>query len=145
MCWEFRWLPFLLSLLLSKLIALRAGRRVAGGPGLVATGQGPAGLAPVGLDVVLLAHVAPAYRSHDPPIGEAHDPCSHSAIRVLVHERHELVREPRHRAGHADPADVGATPHPALPTANRDVAFHHRALAAQFHQAAMVGSVLSGV
>ena len=65
-----------------------------------------------------------------------------SPVRVLVHERHVLVGEARHRAGHADAADVRAAAHVALPAAQRDVALHHRALAAELDQAAVVVAVL---
>ena len=57
------------------------------------------------------------------------------AARGLVHERHELVREARHRAADADSADVGTTPDAADPTALGNVAFDDRTPAADFYQA----------
>src|SRR6476659_918512 len=53
----------------------------------------------------------------------------------LVHERHELVREPRHRAADADPADVGTATDAVDPAALRDVALDHRAPAPELDNA----------
>src|SRR5690606_5911688 len=52
-----------------------------------------------------------------------------------VHERHELVREPGHGAGDADPADVGAAADAVHPTALGHVAVDHRAPAPDLHLA----------
>src|SRR4029079_2893920 len=63
---------------------------------------------------------------------------------VGVHERHVLVGEARHRARHADPADVRAAAVAVDPAADRDVALHHGSLAAELHQAARVVAVFGG-
>src|SRR5579862_1267744 len=55
--------------------------------------------------------------------------------RRLVHKRHELVRESWHGASDADAADIGTAANTAHPTALGHVAIHHRAPAADFHQA----------
>ena len=65
-----------------------------------------------------------------------------AARRVRVHERHVLVGEAGHRAGHADPADVRAAAVAVDPAADRDVALDHRALAAELDEAARVVAVL---
>src|SRR6476660_6565431 len=63
----------------------------------------------------------------------------------LVHERHELVREPRHRAADADPADVRAAADAVQPAALGHVALDDRAPAAElddaFGRAVLVGEV----
>ena len=64
------------------------------------------------------------------------------AVRVLVHERHVLVGEAGHRAGHADAAHVRAAAVAVDPAADRDVALDDRALAAELDQAAGVVAVL---
>ena len=53
----------------------------------------------------------------------------------LVHERHELVGEPRHRAADADPADVRAPADTVDPSALGDVAFHDGPPASELHDA----------
>src|SRR5215469_6650035 len=53
----------------------------------------------------------------------------------LVHERHELVREPWHRAGDADAAHVGAAADAVDPAPLGHVALDHRTPAAQLDQA----------
>src|SRR6202044_2927829 len=55
--------------------------------------------------------------------------------RRLVHERHELVGEPRHRAGDAGAADIRAPAHAVDPAALGHVALDHRAPAAELDQA----------
>ena len=55
--------------------------------------------------------------------------------RRLVHERHELVGKAGHGASDADPAHVGTAADPAHPAALPHVALHHRAPAAQLHDA----------
>src|ERR1700726_4636773 len=55
--------------------------------------------------------------------------------RRRVHERHELVREPRHRAADANPTDIRATANAGHPAAFRHVAVHNRSPASDFHQA----------
>src|ERR1700730_9233123 len=57
------------------------------------------------------------------------------AARRFVHERHELVREPGHRASDADAADVRAATDAVDPSALGDVALDNRAPTAQFHNA----------
>src|SRR3990170_272374 len=57
------------------------------------------------------------------------------AARRLVHERHELVREARHRAADADAADVRASPEPVHPTPLGHVAVDHGPPAADLHLA----------
>src|ERR1022692_4010153 len=59
----------------------------------------------------------------------------HSRPRGLVHERHELVREPRHGAGDADAAAVRTAADAVDPAALGHVALHHRSPAAQLDQA----------
>src|SRR6516164_1811578 len=86
--------------------------------------------------------------------GEAAQGADHSAVhhacrrgdlrsRRLVHERHELVREARHRAGDADAAHVRAAAHPVDPAALGHIALDHRAPAAQLDQA-LGRAVLAG-
>src|SRR3984885_9000226 len=53
----------------------------------------------------------------------------------LVHERHELVREARHRARDAVAADVRAAADAVDPAPLGHVALHDRAPAAELHQA----------
>src|SRR6185369_12262243 len=53
----------------------------------------------------------------------------------LVHERHELVREARHRAGDADAADVRTAADAVHPAALRYVAVDDRPPAADPHLA----------
>ena len=64
--------------------------------------------------------------------------------RSWVHERHVLVGEAGHRAGHADAAHVRAAADAVDPAADRHVALDHRALAAELHEAAVVRAVLGG-
>src|SRR5580700_10860724 len=61
----------------------------------------------------------------------------------LVHERHELVREPRHRARDADATDVRAAAHAVDPAPLGHVALDHRTPAAQLDQA-LGRAVLAG-
>src|SRR3954471_20373397 len=67
----------------------------------------------------------------------------HGGTGRLVHERHELVGEARHRAGDADAADVGAAADPVDPSALGDVALDDRPPAAELDQA-LGGAVLLG-
>src|SRR4249919_1163502 len=53
----------------------------------------------------------------------------------LVHERHELVGEARHRAADADAADVGAAADSVDPTSLGDVALDDRTPAAELDDA----------
>src|ERR1700728_4070596 len=52
----------------------------------------------------------------------------------LIHEWHELIREARHGATDADSAYVWAAADTGHPAALGDVAIHHGAPAADFHQ-----------
>src|SRR5436190_1855257 len=61
----------------------------------------------------------------------------------LVHERHELIRKPRHGAGDANAADIRTAADPPHPAALRHVAVHYRTPAADFHQA-LGGAVFVG-
>src|SRR6478752_3274663 len=94
----------------------------------------------------LRALLAPRRFLVDGPRGDRSEPADHRAVgparvrrelaaRGLVHERHELVGEARHRAADADPADVGAAADPVDPAALRDVALDHRSPAAQLDDA----------
>src|ERR1022692_2098137 len=76
----------------------------------------------------------PAERADDRSVQRARGR-RHSGTWRLVHEGHELVREPRHGAGNADAADVRAAAHAVDPAALGDVALHYRPPAAQLHQA----------
>src|SRR5580692_1250700 len=55
--------------------------------------------------------------------------------RRLIHERHELVREARHGAADADPADIRTPANSSHPAALSHVALHHRPPASEFHDA----------
>src|SRR5689334_1857796 len=103
-------------------------------PGLLVAGDELlAGDTPLGFLVDGLLRQAPQGAD-----GRAVQPARHGrhpGSRRLVHERHELVGEARHRAADADPADVGATAHPVDPTPLGHVALHDRAPAAQLHDA----------
>src|SRR5580698_4739955 len=59
----------------------------------------------------------------------------HLAARRLVHERHELVREPGHGASNADAADVRAAADAVDPASLGYVAFDHRPPTAKFDNA----------
>src|SRR4051795_2584244 len=73
----------------------------------------------------------PDRRAVQPSGGNRRD----ARARRLVHERHELVREARHRAGDADATDVRAPAHAVDPAAFRHVALHDRTPAADLHEA----------
>src|SRR5271166_6580734 len=79
-------------------------------------------------------------------VGEAAQRTDHPAIEAdgrggqlgagwLVHEGHELVGETGHGAANADAADVGAAAEAGHPAALGNIALHHRAPTAQFHDA----------
>ncbi len=55
--------------------------------------------------------------------------------RRLIHERHELVRKPRHGAADTDSADIGTAANTVHPAALAHIALHHRSPAAQLHDA----------
>src|ERR1700722_12811128 len=59
----------------------------------------------------------------------------HFAARRLVHERHELVREPGHGASDADSADVRAAADAVDPASLGHIAFDDRTPAAKLHNA----------
>src|SRR6266700_2002405 len=67
----------------------------------------------------------------------------HGRSRRLVHERHELVGEARHRAGDADAAHVRAAAHAVDPASLGHVALYPGTPAAQLDQA-LGGAVLVG-
>src|SRR5690606_19853561 len=103
----------------------------------------PPGLIPAGQ---LGAVVVPLRFLVGRPVGDRAQPAYQRAVaggeragegaaRGLVHERHELVREPGHGAGDADPADVGAAADAVHPTALGHVAVDHRAPAPDLHLA----------
>src|SRR5918997_2217586 len=99
----------------------------------VAGGQLAAGLAPLRLLVHRLGgHVAQA-ADHRPvhAAGRRRD----LAAGRLVHERHELVREPGHGAADADAADVGAAADAVEPAPPGHVALYHPPPAAALYQA----------
>src|SRR3954454_12154529 len=73
----------------------------------------------------------PDRRAVQPSGGNRRDACAGG----LVHERHELVGEARHRAGDANAADVRTAADAVHPAALGDVAVDHRAPAADFNQA----------
>src|SRR5215471_2139270 len=100
---------------------------------LVAGQQLIALLAPLRLLVGGLGREA-AERPDDRPVQGARGR-RHLRARRLVHERHELVGEPRHRARDADPADVRAPADAVDPAALGHVALHDRPPAAQLDQA----------
>src|SRR3954462_4266904 len=99
---------------------------------------------PLGFVVELALDGLLAAPAQDRAVAELREVRRELAVGVLVHEGHVLVGEARHRARHADPADVGTAAHVALPAAQRHVALDHRALAAELDQAAVVGAVLGG-
>src|SRR6202012_3919659 len=59
----------------------------------------------------------------------------HFAARRLVHERHELVRDPGHGAPDADSADVRPAADAVDPASLRHIAFDDRTPAAELHNA----------
>src|SRR5581483_12107321 len=101
-------------------------------------GQRCAAPAPFRLDVVFLFDVALAEVPEDGSIGELLEGRAGVAPRIGIHERHVLVREAGHGAGHADATDIGAAADPVHPTSNGHVALDHRALAAELDQAAVI-------
>src|SRR3954470_21193424 len=109
---------------------------------LVARGElGPV-VTPLRLLVVLAPDVEVAAPPQQRPVGEARRRRGDPAHRVGVHERHVLVGEARHRAGHADAADVGAAADAVDPAAQRHVALDHGPLATELDEAAVVRAVL---
>src|ERR1700761_5254712 len=113
-------------------------------PLLIAGGQCVATTPPLRFDVEVGLDVALAEESDDRAVGELHDVRGHAAPSILVHERHVLVGEPGHRAGHADAADIGAAADAVDPAAHRHVALDHRSLAPQLDQAPVIGAVFGG-
>src|SRR3954469_18185143 len=103
------------------------------GGGMVAGGQ-------------LAASVAPPRLLVDGVVGHGPEPADDPPVHVdqrrrqdgaggFVHERHELVRDPGHGAGDADPAHVGTAADPVDPAALGYVALDHGTPAAQLDQA----------
>ena len=76
------------------------------------------------------------------PVGEPGRPRIEPGAGGGLHERHELVGEAGHRAGHADPADVRTPADAVHPSPDRHVAADDRAAAAELHQAAAVAVAL---
>src|SRR3954447_9278884 len=100
---------------------------------LRAGGQRRAGCAPLGFLVQGARGHAP-----EPPdrvAVETHRVGRELAARWLVHERHELVREPGHRAADADTADVGTATDAVHPAPLGHVALDHRPPAAELDDA----------
>src|SRR3954465_9863537 len=104
--------------------------------------------------IELLAGVPPLRLLVELAFGDLPQPPDHRPVRAagqrrhlrarrLVHERHELVREARHGAADADPADVRAAADAVDPAALRHVALDDRTPAAQLDQA-LRGAVLGG-
>src|SRR6476660_9814873 len=113
---------------------LRVVRTSAALPGAGGAGrQLPAGRAPLGFLVEGAAR--DAAQPLDRLAVEADRVGGELASGGLVHERHELVREARHRAADADPADVRAAAHAVDPPALGHVALHHRPPAAELDDA----------
>src|SRR4028118_1554270 len=94
----------------------------------------------------LLLVVAPLGFLVDRVVGYAPEPPDHGAVdlghargerpaRRLVHERHELVREARHRAADADPTYVRASPDPVHPAPLGHVAVDDRPPTTDLHLA----------
>src|ERR671922_2895787 len=105
---------------------------------LVAPARGVAGgelvavVAPLRLLVDRLVRDRPQAADHRSVNAREHG--RNAAPGRLVHERHELVGEARHRAADADAADVGAAADTGHPPPLRDVAVDHRAPAADLHE-----------
>src|SRR5829696_3454695 len=100
-------------------------------PRLIAGGELPAVVAPLGLlvdglvcDPTQLANRGPVHAGH-----RRRQP----ATRRGVHERHELVGKSRHRAADADPAYVGTAADPRHPPPLGDVAVDDRPPTADLH------------
>jgi hypothetical protein len=53
----------------------------------------------------------------------------------LIHERHELVGKPGHRAADTNPANIGTAADPVYPSAFSDIALNDGSPASQFHYA----------
>src|SRR4051812_36980638 len=100
---------------------------------LVAGEELLAGLAPLRLLVDGLVR-DPAQAADDRAVQSAGGG-GHLPAGRLVHERHELVGEPRHRAADADAAHVGAAADPVDPAPLGDVAVDDRPPATQLHDA----------
>src|SRR5215216_1874546 len=107
----------------------------------VAGGQLATGLAPLGLLVDRLGGDVAQAADHRPV--HAAGRRRHLAAGRLVHERHELVREPGHGAADADAAHVGAAADAVEPAPLGHVALDHRPPAADLDQA-LGGAVLGG-
>src|SRR6476661_10899321 len=102
-------------------------------PGLLVAGLELAALGPPARFLVQrLGGDAP--KPLDGPAVDRAAPSRELRARRLVHERHELVREARHRAPDADAAHVRAAADPVDPAALRHVAVDHRPPAAGRYQ-----------
>src|SRR3954469_21586238 len=118
--------------LISSRVAMLSALLVAPARG-VAGGELVAVVPPLRLLVDRLVRDAP--QPADRRAVDAGDERRDAAARRLVHERHELVGEARHRAADADAADVRAAADPGHPAALGDVAVDDRAPAADLDQA----------
>src|SRR4051794_15897045 len=118
--------------LISSRVAMLSALLVAPPRG-VAGGELVAVVPPLRLLVDRLVRDAP--QAADRRAVHAGDERRDAAARRLVHERHELVGEARHRAADADAADVRAAADARHPAALGDVAVDHRPPAADLHEA----------
>src|SRR3954447_7464439 len=118
--------------LISSRVAMLSALLVAPARG-VAGGELVAVVPPLRLLVDRLVRDAPQLA--DRRAVHAGDQRRHRAARRLVHERHELVGEARHRAADADAADVRAAADPGHPAALGNVAVDDGAPAADLHEA----------
>src|SRR5919112_2419624 len=101
--------------------------------GTVAGGQLSAGLAPLRLLVHRLG--GDVTQGADDRAVHAAGRGRHLAAGRLVHERHELVREPGHGAADADAAHIRAAADAVEPAPLGDIALDHRAPAPELHDA----------
>src|SRR3954447_25024581 len=107
--------------------------RLTGPARLVAGGQLVAVVPPLGFLVDRLVR-DPAQLAHHRAVYAGHGR-GHAAAWRRIHERHELVREARHRAADAYAAHVRAAADASHPAALRHVAVHDRPPAADLHLA----------
>src|SRR5579875_1925651 len=114
----------------------RRGR--AGAAALIAAAQLRAGSPPRGLDVEGASNPQLAQVADDRAVCKPRGARVQARANSRGHERHVLVGKARHRAGHADAADVGTAAEPVDPAADRHVALDDRPLAAELDQAAAV-------
>src|SRR5580698_416683 len=102
------------------------------GPGGIARGQLTPGVPPLRFFIEFPVGIC-SERPNDASVkgdADGRDVCAGR----LIHEGHELVGEPRHRAADADATDVGTAADAGHPSPFRHVAIHHGTPAAQLHQ-----------